>query len=119
MYKIGICYKRQEVFRDQLLEEIKESNVEAIKKVKADLSSMNELIQQVHDELSDQSKNLATFKESMIREVNDSRDQTLIASTMLNRWKAEFDNLALVQACTSEFMSMQTTLDNVYLQSLK
>ena len=80
---------------------------------------MNELIQQVHDELSDQSKNLATFKESMIREVNDSRDQTLIALTMLNRWKAEFDNLALVQACSSEFMSMQTTLDNVYLQSLK
>ena len=44
MYKIGLSYKRQEIFKEELMEEIKKEGKENIKLFKADLDSVNSII---------------------------------------------------------------------------
>ena len=53
MYKIGLTYKRQEIFKEELREDIAEAGKDNIKLFKADLDAVNATINQVHDELEE------------------------------------------------------------------
>lgn len=53
MYKIGLTYKRQQIFREELMEEIRLAGKDNTAKFKADLDAVNSVINQVHDELEE------------------------------------------------------------------
>ena len=44
MYKIGLTYKRQEIFKNELREEIEQAQKENVKVFKNDLDNVNETI---------------------------------------------------------------------------
>lgn len=67
LYKVGLTYKRMEVFRDELREEIKTSAAKSDESVKNDLEQINQLIQQVHDELGNHSQKMKEFKKVTLK----------------------------------------------------
>ena len=51
MYKIGLTYKRQEIFANDLREEFKKNTTLTLGSLRKDLEHVNEGISQVHDEM--------------------------------------------------------------------
>ena len=51
MYKIGLTYKRMDIYFNDLRNEFKENTSLALGGIRKDLSHVNELISQVHDGL--------------------------------------------------------------------
>lgn len=51
MYKIGLTYKRMEIFAKDLREEFKDNTEITLGGLRNDLTLVNEVISQVHDEL--------------------------------------------------------------------
>ena len=55
MYKIGLTYKRMDIYFKELRDEFKQNTAMTLGGLRKDLLQVNEVIQQVHDEIeSDQ-----------------------------------------------------------------
>ena len=74
MYKIGLTYRRQEIFRNELREEIGLAAQDNIKKFKHDLDNVNETINQVHDELEEYASKQQKFREHLLKDVKSSKE---------------------------------------------
>ena len=51
IYKIGLTYKRQDLFRQELLDKIVETSRTSLNQVQNDINCVNQVIAQVGDEL--------------------------------------------------------------------
>lgn len=51
MYKIGLTYKRQDLYRQELLDKIEESSKEQLEVVQKDIYSLNQTMVLVNEEL--------------------------------------------------------------------
>ena len=111
MYKIGLTYKRQEIFKNELREEIAQASKENVKLFKNDLDNVNETINQVHDELEEYTAKQQKFREHLLRDMKANKEQATSSQALLERWRSDLNQLALIQSCTAEFIQMQTTLD--------
>ena len=112
MYKIGLGYKRQEIFKGELIELIKESQEMGIKKVEKEINSVNEAVQQVHIELEDYLSKNKSFKADLIKSVDTIKQSALNQQGI----KSVLDGMLLLSACQSEFIQMQSYLDAVALK---
>ena len=95
MYKIGLGYKRQEIFKGELVELIKESQEMGIKKVEKEINSVNEAVQQVHIELEDYLSKNKSFKADLIKSVDTIKQSALNQQGI----KSVLDGMLLLSAC--------------------
>jgi len=111
MYKIGLTYKRMDIYFKELRDEFKANNEKTLGGLRKDLSLVNEGIQQVHDELERSQEEQRKFHSKTIKEVTDvvkAHEQVIELNT---QWQRDIGALAVVTSCIAEFISMQTAID--------
>jgi len=53
MYKVGLVYKRQEIYRDEIMKDFNNSKMDTVQAVSKETDSVKEIMQQVHDDLEE------------------------------------------------------------------
>ena len=94
------------------MEEIAKIGQENIAKQKAEMNILNETIQQVHDELEDHTAKQQKFRDFTIKDMKRQKEHNSASSALLEQWRNDLNQIALIQSCTSEFIQMQTALDS-------
>ena len=74
MYKIGLAYKRQDLFREELEQKIVESQKTSLAGVMNDISCVNQCIQHVSDELTQHTAKQRAFRDVTMQELQTVKE---------------------------------------------
>ena len=112
MYKIGLTYKRMDIYFNELRQEFEANSKKHLGGLRKDLEHVNEGIQQVHDELEanvSETKKLQLKTEKDVNLLIKSNEQML---SQTNQWRQDIASMAMVQSCQAEYITMQSVLES-------
>ena len=69
MYKLGLTYKRMDIYFNELWDEFKKENKDSLGRIRKDIDLVNEVVQQVHDEIESRESETQLLRKKHEKEV--------------------------------------------------
>ena len=69
MYKLGLTYKRMDIYFNELRDEFKKENKDSLGRIRKDIDLVNEVVQQVHDEIESRESETQLLRKKHEKEV--------------------------------------------------
>lgn len=110
IYKIGLTYKRQDLFREELLEKVAENSKVSFDQVQKDINCVNQVIAQVGEELHQHTNKQRAYRDMAMQELQAVKERMQSCLDKTHQLSTFLMTSALVSSCQEEYLRIQSAL---------